>query len=129
MFAVTDYGIDLAGVDDLSPGLTVVSGRLGLIQAIARRLITPRGGLFYDPDYGYDVRQFLSGDVRSTSEIASGVSAEAEKDERVAQASASVSFVGNTLMISLSITDGAGPFPLVLQVSQVTVAILNQAST
>lgn len=125
---MADFGIDLAGVDDLSPGLPIVSGRLGLLQAIARRLITPRGSLFYDHDYGYDVRQFLSGDVRSTAEIASNVAAEAEKDERVEQASAKVTLVDRRLVVNLAILDGAGPFSFVLNISQVTVELLTQSA-
>lgn len=123
---MADLGTDIAGVTDVTPALTVVSGRSNLIQAIARRLITPRGGLFYDQSYGYDVRQFLSGNVTSTAAIASGVEEQAEQDERVDQARATVSFIGDALTITLAIADGAGPFSFVLNITQTTVEILNQ---
>jgi hypothetical protein len=123
---VADLGIDLAGVDDLTPDLAIVGGRRALIQSIARRLITPRGGLFYDPSYGFDLRQFLSGVTSAPSAIAAGVVAEAEKDARVEQATAVVTFTGDTLTVRLSIADGGGPFPLTLSVSKVTVTILSE---
>jgi len=121
---VAELGIDFSCVDDIGPSLALVSGRRCLIEAIARRLITPRGGLFYAPDYGFDVRQFLSGITAAPSAIAAGVIAECEKDERVNQANAVVTFIGNTLRIRIDIADGAGPFAFVLAISQVTVEIL-----
>lgn len=121
---MADLGIDFACVGDVSPALTITSGRRGLIESIARRLITPRGGLFYDPDYGYDLRQYLSGITASPSAIAAGVISEAEKDERVDQANAVVTFVGTSLIVRLEIADGGGPFSFVLAVSSVTVEIL-----
>lgn len=121
---MADLGIDFACVGDVSAALTVTSGRRGLIESIARRLITPRGGLFYDPDYGFDTRQFLSGITVAPSAIAAGVIAECEKDERIDQANAKVTFVGSTLNIRVEIADGAGPFTFVLSVSRVTVEIL-----
>lgn len=121
---MANLGIDFACVGDISPALTATSGRRGLIESIARRLITPRGGLFYAPDYGFDTRQYLSGITASPSVIAAGVIAEAEKDERVDQANAVVTFIGETLNIRLEIADGFGPFTFVLSVSKVTVEIL-----
>lgn len=121
---MASLGTDISGVSDLTPSLEVVSGRRALIEAIARRLITPRGGLFYDQGYGYDVRQYLSGITASPSAIAAGIVAECEKDERVDQASAAVSFIGTSLVANIAIADGGGPFSFVLSVSQVTVEIL-----
>lgn len=121
---MADLGIDFACIGDISPALTAVAGRTALIQAIARRFITPRGGLFYARDYGFDTRQFLSGVTSSPSVIAAGVVAEAEKDERVDQANAVVTFIGERLNIRLEIADGFGPFTFVLSVSKVTVEIL-----
>lgn len=121
-----DLGIDLSGVDDLTPSLKTTSGRRGLIEAIARRMITPRGGLFYDESYGYDLRQFLNGITAAPGAISSNVVAEAEKDERVEQASAVATFIGDRLNVKIAIADGGGPFTFVLSVSKVTVEILTQ---
>jgi uncharacterized membrane protein len=111
---------------DVSNALEIVSGRTALMQAIARRLVTPRGGLFYDADYGYDVRQFLSGNTVGVSAIASQVEAEAEKDERVAQVSAKVTVSGSQILVRLAVADGGGPFVFTLAISNVTATILTQ---
>lgn len=123
---MADLGTDFACAFDLDPQMSEVSGRRALIECIARRLQTPHGGLWYDDDYGYDVRQFLSAPVIASGELASNVEAEAEKDERVSSASCRVSFNGKTLLIKLEIADSAGPFSFVLAVSDVTVEILTQ---
>ena len=125
---MADLGTDIAGISDVSPALETVSGRLGLIQAIARRLITPRGALWYATDYGYDLRQYLSGITVAPASIASQVEAEAEKDERVEQASAVVSFAGDRLLVKLSVIDGSGPFEFTLAVSKVTSTLLSGAA-
>lgn len=61
-----DYGTDLSCVVDLDAGLAEVTGNTLLAQALARRLITPRGGLLDDPNYGYDLTQFLNADIGPT---------------------------------------------------------------
>ncbi len=119
-----ELGLDLACVDDIDPGLSLSDGRQGLIEAIARRLITPRGGLFYDPTYGYDVRRFVGATGASAPAIAQGVANEALQDERILQARAAVTLGAEELTIRLSLQDAAGPFELTLAVSRVTVSLL-----
>jgi phage baseplate assembly protein W len=128
---VADFGIDIACVDDLDPGWELVSGRKALGQALARRLSTPRGGLFYAPTYGYDLRAWLNADLDAIDvfAIAAGVEAECERDPRVQRAAASVSFESTTerLRVTVYVVDAEGPFELVLDVSAVTVEILKAA--
>lgn len=124
-----DYGIDVSCVDDLDPTFALVSGPVALAQALARRLATPRGGLFYDGTYGYDLRAILNASVEDfggTFAIASAVEAECMKDERVARAGATVSFNRGTekLTVAVAIEGSEGPFDLVLSVDAVTVEIL-----
>lgn len=123
---MADLGTDISCVSDVTSSLQTVSGRRCLIEAIARRLITPRGGLFYDASYGFDLRQYLSGITSAPSAIAAGVVEQAEQDERVDQATAEVSFIGDRLLVKLTISDNGGPFAFVLSVSSVTVEILKQ---
>jgi hypothetical protein len=111
---------------DLGPSLGAVSGRRALIEAVARRLVTPRGALWYDPAYGYDLRQFLNGIASSPSQIVAGVTEQAEADERVIGSQASATFVGNTLTVKVALLDSSGPFTFTLNVSQVTVELLTQ---
>jgi hypothetical protein len=119
-----DYGSDFGGVMDLSPSLGLVSGRLALAQAIARRLTTPRGSLFYDPDYGYDLRQHLNAPAPRLGVVEAQTSTEVLKDERVLDVEVDVTFTEGLLSVTLRLFDAGGPFSLVLNVSQVTVELL-----
>lgn len=123
-----DYGIDVACVDDIDPTFELVSGRKALVQALARRLATPRGGLFYDGTYGYDLRAVLNASVEDFGgvyAIAAAVEAECQKDERVATARASVNFNRETLTVAVAIEGSEGPFDLVLSVDAVNVEVLS----
>lgn len=86
-------GSDFSGVDDLDFNLTYLEGeepeKLAFMQAIQRRLSTPRGALWYDESYGLDVRTFLS-DTISPSVAQGAIAAEIRKDERVANAEVEV---------------------------------------
>lgn len=125
----TDFGTDLSGASDLDITMREVEGREGLAQAIARRLQTPRGGgLFYDFDYGYDVRQFVSGSTLPEGTIEAQIENEILKEERVADVQVDVRFFTDTkrLKIFVAIIDGDGPFDFVLDVGEVTVELLTE---
>jgi phage baseplate assembly protein W len=121
------YGHDLFCVTDLDPGMLEVDGRHCLAQALVRRLTTPRGALVDDPNYGYDLTAFLNGDFdqATLTRMNGQIVSEVTKDERVVAATSQVVVSGNVLIVTLSITDGLGPFPLVLSVSAVSVQILS----
>lgn len=84
------YGSDFSGVDDIDFGLTFLEGDspeiVALEQAVARRYLTPRGGLFYAADYGLDIRSFVA-DAIDLALAQALIAAEARKDERVDSAS------------------------------------------
>lgn len=107
---------------------SLATGRENLGLAIARRLCTPRGGLFYDPDYGFDLRALLSKEMPKGAILAIGpqIESEATKDERVLSARADLSFDESSrkLTITLFLTDADGPFRLILAASAVTVELL-----
>lgn len=115
---------------DIDAALTVVSGWRNLGNALARRLTTPYGSLFYDPDYGYDLRALLNAAVRDTGRIAARIVKEMLKDKRVARATADVRFDGDTITVHIGITPkGENPaFSMVMNVSQVTVETLLKAA-
>lgn len=122
------YGRDLYGVEDLSYALHEVQDqRLGVAQAIGRRL---QSLLYYDDDYGYDMRQLLSAAMlpELTGQIEHRVEEEALKDERVARARATVnrSDNGETIDVRLQVALYAqGPFVLTLTVDQLSVKVLS----
>jgi phage baseplate assembly protein W len=140
-------GSDLSGITDLTPTMAQVSGRTCLAQSLCRRLITPRGRLIYDPNYGYDLTGFINDDLLTSdiSTIQNNIVAECKKDPRVSAAKSVVQFVGpsqvaaaqagvvanpspiptGVLVVQLTITDSIGPFALVLAASDVTVSLLS----
>jgi hypothetical protein len=124
----TDHGSDISCVFDVDANLTVVTGRLVLGQAIARRWLATPGSLFYDPTYGAGLIGFLSGTISTADEIASVLEDEALKDERVDACKVAVTVVGRTLEIQGLLTDGEGPFPMTLNVSEVSATLLLEAA-
>ena len=131
----TDYGTDLAiaftsnGVD-MDPAGREVSGRTNLSYALVRRLVTPRGRLLDDPNYGFYVPGYLNDDLDTTglAQIRAGVEAECAKDERVTSATVQPSFLNGVLTLTILVNDASGPFSLVLAVTSVTVTILTIGS-
>lgn len=121
-------GTDLFGVDDLDPMFSTVSGAEAVAQALARRLITPRGALLDDPGYGYDLRGRLNAAVTSAGRLAiqSAVAAELRKDERVDDVQVTVLFepATNSLRVDGVVFGAFGPFRLTLSVDAVSVSLL-----
>lgn len=124
----TDHGTDLAGVTDLEITLREISGREALAHRLARRYQTPRGGLFYDSDFGYDLRQFLSGAVPPEGTIEAAAENEALKDEGVLDVQIDVRFFTATkrMKVFIAAIDSDGPFEFVLDISDVTVELLTE---
>ena len=122
----TDFGTDISGTFDLDPAFALVSNNAALGQALVRRLITPRGALFYDPNYGFDVRMLQNSTLapNELSAIAGMIEGECEKDDRVFTARCTLTRTGNAVRIALDIATALGPFALTLAVSAVGVEIL-----
>lgn len=121
-----DYGTDFDGVDDLHPSLREVSGPLAVVQAIARRFMTPRGALFYDREYGFDLRAYVNTSDPRVGAIVSGAQAEAEKDERVARAQVKVQWANESMTVFVTLELVLfGTFRATLSVDEVSVSILN----
>ncbi len=60
----TDIELDNYGNFILSAtgDLTVVDAERCLIQSVKHRFLTPKGNLFYDPEFGFDVYKYLHSD-------------------------------------------------------------------
>lgn len=124
----TDYGTDISDFPDIDPMMPEFAGRLILLESMYRRLTTPRGSVFYDLNYGYNIRELLGesfgpGDLEL---IQAEISRECLKDERIVSAQAKCKYKATTgqLLIALTLQDGDGPFALVLSVDKVTVEVL-----
>lgn len=126
---MSDLGTCLDCLTDLNPSSAMVSGRLALGQAIGRRLQTPRGVLTDDPNYGFYVAGYLNDDLSQADlgRIQSGIAEECKKDARVIDAACVVTLAGSgdllKLTAEISLSDGAGPFTLVVQVTGLLFAL------
>lgn len=122
-----DFGLDLSCVFDMDPMGATVTGRDLLSQALVRRITTPRGRLLSNPNYGYDVTGEINDDLstQDVSTVASHMDQEFLKDERVVSSSTTATLTSDGVLTTTTIIqDGAGPFPLVLQISSVSVTVL-----
>ena len=128
-----EFGTDISTYrqGDLDPTFTIIRGTRVVAEGLARRLETPRGGLIGDPNYGTDLRPWLNRDFVATEEalfaMKAAIEDEADKDERIASAEATVSYSSalRKLHIKIVVVTARGPFELLLAVSAVTVEILN----
>jgi len=120
----TEFGVDLAGILDVGSTLVLTRGRRALAEAILRRLTTPHGSLFYDFDYGLDLRAFIGALAPPTGSLEMKVRTEVEKDERVESVEVEATFISETLTVRLTVTDRNGPFNLTIAVSSLTVELL-----
>jgi len=125
-----DLGTDLSTPDgmDLDPLGGTVTGRRAVGQAIARRLVTPRGGLLDDESYGYDLRQLVGEALRpgDLATVEAEIADQCRMDERVDDVAVAVTLAATgALRVELTIaTETLGPLRLVLAVSAVSAEIL-----
>jgi hypothetical protein len=123
-----------------------VAGRQCLAECLARRLMTGRGDLIDDPNAGTDLTAQLNADLNQSDipRLQSDIVHEWAKDERVVSSVVSVQLVGpdqvtaarsgvvanplpvpvGVLVVSGTVTDGQGPFRLVIAVTSVTATLL-----
>lgn len=118
-------GQDFSVLPELS--FQVKSGLENLREALARRLMTPRGGLWYDASYGLDIRQFIGEAVDDGGyEIAALIEAELEGDERVLNATVTITGLTlDSLDFTAEVETARGPFQLIGGASAVRGVILN----
>ena len=103
------YGVDLSCVTDCTPMLAEVDpfSFVAVGEALLRRLITVRGSVDDDKDYGLDLRSYLNRGVSESElrKLAGRVEGECRKDDRVVAVEATVAVEGRrTLRVSLVVT-------------------------
>ncbi len=115
---------------------STVAGRQLLAEAIVRRISTARGTL---PDtkaptttgnYGIDVLDSVDADMTASDagKLAAAIDAQIRQDERVFYSQTTATLTSDTLTITITLVDGAGPFKLTLPISLVTGTILGAAT-
>lgn len=128
-----NFGSDLSTFSNVGQGLdptfTIIEGARVVLEACARRLMTPRG--FFDrwPEYGYDLRANIGRKLTNVTRqrINRDIEAELDKDDRVRATRVDewVDLGAGAYRIHISITLASGPtFPMVLKVSSLTLELL-----
>lgn len=124
-----DSGVDIDCISDVGQSLSLARGLRNLGNALARRLFTPRGGLFYDPNYGLDVRAFVNAAFtpQQLSQVQADIAAEESKEERVENPQVTV--VSNTQTATMTIGIvcelAEGPFRFLVAVNALTAELLS----
>lgn len=132
MATAAEIGTDLSCTWDLDPRCAVVTGRRLLAEAVFRRLITPRGMLIDDPEYGTDITNMINDDMTPTEieALRAAIVHECGKDERVESATVAIAAPPSgtgRYTITITLEDADGPFDLTLSVNDVTVEMLEAA--
>lgn len=128
MLIVTDYGKDIR----IGKVVSTQDGLDNLITALVRRLSTATGSLFYDLEYGLDLRIFLNTEITpSTLDlIRVQVENQLELDKRVESVRCDISFNPQAFQLDLNIQVVPiidEEFTLVLSVDKVTVELLDSS--
>jgi hypothetical protein len=128
-----DFGSDVSTfvAGDLDPSFNLITGPHVVAENIARRLSTTRGTMIDDPNFGLNLRDFLNSAMTPQQIFAlqKSVEAECEKDDRVLDASAQLTYTsvaGGTLRVSVVFNTSAGPFALDLSVSALTPTLITR---
>lgn len=114
------FGSDLWCTDDITPDALELPGDDSRIvaQAAYRRLITPRGALIGEDDYGIDVTSYLHRGMnpQTQRELEGVIKGELLKDDRIDPSLSVVVAYPNPSRIDITITGqtAIGPFDLVL---------------
>lgn len=126
--STSSLGTDISCIDDFDAGMSLVSGTVMLGQALLRRLTTPAGGLWYDAEYGYDVRELVesSHDRASLARAEARIVAQCRLDERVDAVRARLALVQDSLRLELDVECAEGPFRLVCDVTTAAVRLQSQ---
>lgn len=123
------FGTDIDAYFDVPIVWGLASGLRNLGNQLARRLSTVLGTMPDDPNYGFDVRDFLNGGFTTAQlgQIQSGASRECLKDPRVQDCAAIFSWNSPlaAMTVTLQITTADGTFEFVLGVSDLTVELLD----
>jgi hypothetical protein len=124
---LTSLGSDLGGVLDLLPNLGIVSDGDCLLEAVVCRWLTPRGGLWYDDEYGGGLMDLVNATNPDMRRLSARLVDQATLDERVASATVDCQFfvAEQRVEVSGDIVAVTGvEFDFTLSISSLTGALL-----
>lgn len=107
-----NYGTDLACYDDLDANMSEAAGLDVFAQDLVHRLVTPRGSMPDDADYGLDSREDIGASFTAAEYAAlpSKYAAELSQDDRVEKVDVVITlFESETLSLSFTVQPLVGP--------------------
>ena len=120
---MADLGSDFSCVTDITPDLRVVSGEDCFAESLQRELAAAPGDLWYAPDWGAGLVNFINSTALSWA-----LSAVAERtcmrDERTENVSARTTTDGESATITIDVESGEGPFVLIANITDISVEVL-----
>lgn len=128
---MTDLGSDFDRPNgDLTPDMrmleTPAEQGVAFMQAQAERLLTPRTALWYDLNYGLDMRKYIADD-EDPAVASDAINRELLKDERCARCSTLITVSGSTWNVVTSPATADGQvYDLTFTVSATKVSLLTQ---
>lgn len=125
MTTAVQYGIDFDGIGPRRD-MRSATGLRRVSQRLAAMLETQRGSMWWAPERGTDLRQFINAQVDdSLSEIANAAALECEKSSKVDRAEATAtSLSSGAVEITIKCQAADGPFDLTVLVTELSVTLL-----
>ncbi len=112
--------------------MRLVGGLANLGQALAHRLTTERGNLFYDQNYGTDTRDWLNETIDAIflARARVQVQQECQKDERVQNVTCYISYDQSTATLTILVNGytAIGPFSFVFSVTSTDISVISANS-
>jgi len=126
-FSQSNLGTDIMCEEDLDPHLQLSGGVRNVGWALAWRILTDRGSLFYETNYGLGLVRFCHDEVtrHTLSIVKSGIQFESRKDDRILSTKASVRWNTETRHLETTVVceSAVSPFRLVVDVSKASQAV------
>lgn len=118
-----DFGTDLSAFPDL--GSKIVTQGDNLVEALMRRLMTPKGNLFYDLNYGTSLHDWIGEGIDDYGiGCAVTVESDLEDDPRVRSATCTIASVNlRGIVLEVFVETAAGPFELIVEASMAAPAV------
>lgn len=95
-------GKDIKGVTDIDAFLTVASGPRAAAEAVMRSLLHNPGILWWAPDQGHNIQNYLHA-FFDKERIELAVAQQAEREERVEEASVTATILGQELQLRVDL--------------------------
>ncbi len=126
-------GSAVRGLVDLDPYLSIASGPETLLQDLVHAITTDTGSLFYDGNWGIDIRRNLNAASTPNGRVLlqQQIQNQWTDDERVQSAAASLDWneADGSLMVTGAIAPAIGqPFQFVVAIAQASVQLLSTGS-